>query len=181
MAGMLSNLPAFENCIMQKYGILSMLEKDSLSSSGSVADTEQFNKRLFKMICKFLYEECNAIFKEVFEDYSSDRSKEVARNNVRSLAGADHIEEVNKLSAKVYGEVEFFSFCNLLERIGIQKGEVLYDLGHGTGKAMVTFAKALLLYHLHAEHCICFRSPSSYFDTSLNLIRLLLHCYLVTN
>ena len=57
------------------------------------------------------------------------------------------------MSSKVYGEIEFHSFCNLLERVGIQKGEVLYDLGHGTGKAMVKSAispKLIIFFYCSA-------------------------------
>lgn len=41
----------------------------------------------------------------------------------------------------VYGEIEFLSFYHILEKIQPQAGEVFYDLGSGSGKAV--FAAAL--------------------------------------
>ncbi len=41
----------------------------------------------------------------------------------------------------VYGEIEFISFFFILEKIKPQAGEIFYDLGSGTGKAV--FAAAL--------------------------------------
>ena len=40
----------------------------------------------------------------------------------------------------VYGEIDFLSFCTILERAEPQGGDVFYDLGSGSGKAVFTAA-----------------------------------------
>ena len=110
------------------------LLKEYFETPATETDIYLLKKKLAKIVCALTYQECNAVFSTVFKDYTSDRSKEVARNNVRRLSGE---AEASVLSSKVYGEVEFYSFCNLLERIDIKQGETFFDLGHGTGKAMV--------------------------------------------
>ena len=133
-----SSLPSFELGIITKYSIFHEVAED-LSSQGSCnADTEHLRNLLSKRISKYSYHECDTIFSQVFKDYSSESSKRVAKINVRRLSGDYQTDETEKLSAKVYGEVEMSSFCYLLERIDIYKGDTLYDLGHGTGKAMVS-------------------------------------------
>jgi precorrin-6B methylase 2 len=60
----------------------------------------------------------------------------------------------------VYGEIEFLSFCAILQRVNPKQSDVFYDLGCGSGKAVLTaalcfkFSKAVgvellpELYHL---------------------------------
>ncbi|EQC26068.1 hypothetical protein SDRG_16087 [Saprolegnia diclina VS20] len=43
-------------------------------------------------------------------------------------------------SSLVYGEVDFFGFARLLEALAPQAGQVFYDLGHGTGRAVLAAA-----------------------------------------
>ncbi len=45
--------------------------------------------------------------------------------------------------ANIYGEITFDSFSNILKAAGPRKNEVFYDLGSGTGKAVIM---AALLY-----------------------------------
>lgn len=131
------SLPTFEQLLIQKYSILSQLMVDCVETPAAEVNTSHLKKKLAKIVGKFTYQECNSVFSTVFKDFSTDRSKEVAKNNVRRLAGAGHEDEIDTIGPKVYGEIEFYSFCNLLERIHIKRGETFYDLGHGTGKAMV--------------------------------------------
>ena len=131
------SLPTFEQRLIERNSILSSLTAEYVEAPSAELKIDQIKMKLARIVCRFTYHECNSLFSTVFKDFSSDRSKEVAKNNVRRLAGQNHDEEVGKIGSKVYGEIEFYSFCNLLERISIKKGETFYDLGHGTGKAMV--------------------------------------------
>ena len=131
-------LPSFERGIILKYSIpAALISEFSHESSSSHASKLLLKEQLARKISICEYQECGALFSSIFRDFSSERSKEIAKENVRRLSVVNTGDASEKMSSKVYGEVEFHSFCNLLERVGIQKGEVLYDLGHGTGKAMV--------------------------------------------
>ena len=133
----LSALPSFESSIDTKYSISAGLIKSFVGTTVKPDDISDFKRRLSIEIAKFIYLEANSLFSTVFKDFSSERSKDLAKKNVRRLADSNNVDEADKLNSKVYGEVELFSLCNLLERADIQKGDTLYDLGHGTGKAMV--------------------------------------------
>lgn len=135
----LSSLPSLECCIDSKYSISAGLMKAFADGIVTPDDIDNFKRRLSCEISKFVYLECNSLFSTIFKDFSSERSKDLAKKNVRRLADSSNVDEADKLNSKVYGEVELFSLCNLLERANIQKGDTLYDLGHGTGKAMVIF------------------------------------------
>ncbi|KAF0691825.1 Aste57867_17014 [Aphanomyces stellatus] len=50
-------------------------------------------------------------------------------------------------SSLLYGEVDFFGFASLLAMLAPQPDQCLYDLGHGSGRAV--FAAALLYPTLH--------------------------------
>lgn len=56
-----------------------------------------------------------------------------------------HIEE----DAFIYGEIQFLSFFGVLEKVNPQTGEVFYDLGSGTGKAVLTAA----MYYDFSKAC----------------------------
>lgn len=53
-------------------------------------------------------------------------------------------KELKRLSIKnddfVYGEIDFLSFCTILERCQPKSGEIFYDLGSGSGKAVFSAA-----------------------------------------
>ena len=144
IAKLSSALPSFERGIILKYSIpaalMSEFGDEWKQLSLSPASLLLLKEKLARKISIFEYQECGSLFSSIFRDFSSERSKEIAKENVRRLSIDNSGDMSEKMSSKVYGEIEFHSFCNLLERVGIQKGEVLYDLGHGTGKAMVKSA-----------------------------------------
>ena len=143
IAKLSSALPSFEREIILKHSIsaalMSEFSEESQNSSSAPACHLLLRGQLARKISICEYQECGLLFSSIFRDFSSERSKKIAKENVRRLSIAHSENTGEKMSSKVYGEIEFHSFCNLLERVGIQKGEVFYDLGHGTGKAMVKF------------------------------------------
>jgi trans-aconitate methyltransferase len=56
------------------------------------------------------------------------------------LSKQDRGTIINDDFSLVYGEIVFESFVELLERANPKKDEVFYDLGSGTGKAVITSA-----------------------------------------
>lgn len=155
----LSALPSFERCINTKYSISTGLTKSLTDGLLRSDEVNEFKRCLSNEISKFVYLESNSLFSIVFKDFFSERSKDLAKKNVQRLAGSNGLQEAEKLNSKVYGEVELFSLCNLLERVDIQKGDTFYDLGHGTGKAMVrlfySHRYAPMNFHHFIHACEC--------------------------
>ena len=119
----MSTLPVLEKHILQKV----LEEHPELQGPND-------SIQVARLVSSATYKECVRVFNDIFAELSSDKTKEIAKQNV---IRTDSEFAANKLSAKVYGEVEFFSFANLLERMEVKQGDKFFDLGHGTGKAMV--------------------------------------------
>jgi hypothetical protein len=138
-----SQLPVFERLILQKLllsaavGNSDSLSKDLLLITSASTNVDTSKRIIAKVVSTYAYQECYSLFSNIFKNFTSEISKELAKNNVRRLDTINDTDEAKKLGSKVYGEIEFYSFCNLLERIDIKENETFYDLGHGTGKAMV--------------------------------------------
>ena len=87
-------------------------------------------------------------WKEIFQNYSTDYVKRMASNQ----------EDSKQQSSLTYGEIDFFSFANILERAQPSRGDTFVDLGkstlilfssaigHGIGKGLV--CAAVLYGHL---------------------------------
>ena len=127
-----SRLPPLEARVLA--GLVETQDAAASLASAAAEGDEGSRAQLARLISAATYKECHSIFKAVYQDYTSDRSKEIARQNVLRQGDAAAAES---LSSKIYGEVEYYSFANLLERADIQEGETLFDLGSGTGKALV--------------------------------------------
>jgi hypothetical protein len=78
----------------------------------------------------------HAIYLDLFANISTEKAKQL----VKSSVVAD-----SKVSL-TYGDIDFFSFCCILEKLSIKIGQVFVDLGHGTGRAIAT--AALMYGHL---------------------------------
>jgi SAM-dependent methyltransferase len=77
-----------------------------------------------------IMDEANQLYNELFFDTSLEVGKTLSKN-----------ERDDKLLSQekslIYGEVEFNSFYRVLRKINPQPGLVFYDLGSGTGKAVM--------------------------------------------
>lgn len=89
-----------------------------------------------KLLITYRYQLC----KQIFQDLPAEFAKKL----VESTQAAE-----DNLSAKVYGEIEFASFFNMLQICDPKRGDTIVDLGHGSGKALVA---GLILYgHLFSR------------------------------
>jgi hypothetical protein len=71
------------------------------------------------------------IYTRLFSGISTEKAKQLVKssNIVKSNGGQN--------TSLTYGEIDFFSFACVLEKLGSKPGDVFVDLGHGTGKALV--------------------------------------------
>jgi len=88
-------------------------------------------------VASHVYKRTFAVYTALFELLATDKMKQLANEEVQqkqSIFGAI------PSPALTYGEIDFNSFADILERLDIHQGDTLVDLGSGTGKALVTAA-----------------------------------------
>lgn len=70
----------------------------------------------------------NQLCKQIYHDLPPEIAKKIAES---SATASEH------LSAKVYGEIEFAAYFNVLQQCSPCENTTIVDLGHGTGKALI--------------------------------------------
>eukprot|EP01038_Epipyxis_sp_PR26KG_P006424 gene6424-8842_t len=94
----------------------------------TITDVANLNlSDLCRSISEKSIELCSNVFRGVYLDTSTEFAKEIVKKSVANITP----------SALTYGEIEYFAFLNILQRAKPKKGESFYDLGHGTGKAII--------------------------------------------
>ena len=84
-----------------------------------------------------------------------------------------HADRISKMERKrrrilddtyIYGEIDFLSFFSILEKVRPQPGEIFYDLGSGSGRAVFTaalnydFSKAIGIEFLKGLYLVASRN-----------------------
>lgn len=105
-----------------------------------------------------------AIYSQLVSKFPLDLGKNASKAEREALG-------LNKESSLTYGEIEFFSFGEIFYTIetrygGLPSGGIFYDLGSGTGKAILAGA----LLHSFSE-CWGIEILSSLHSIALNLIQ----------
>lgn len=85
---------------------------------------------LFSLSCCFIEREIVVSYEDLF----SDTSIEVGKTLSKHERDRKHLQSQKSL---IYGEVIFDSFYDILRTIAPKSGSVFYDLGSGTGKAVL--------------------------------------------
>jgi hypothetical protein len=80
---------------------------------------------------------------------SLHRVIEIVKGTAKDAVEQMGNESSQKLSL-VYGEIDFFSFANILDRAAPKQGDTFVDLGHGTGKGIIC---AALMYGPLLKEC----------------------------
>eukprot|EP01039_Chlorochromonas_danica_P003895 gene3894-4256_t len=127
-------LPHFEESLKQKY---------LLESSPSKQDDNGDASSLMALT-RIAMEKRWSVYQNVFADLSTDQAK-LLLTQTQATANISNEEKdfsTQFASGFIYGEVNYASFLYILQHCQIRPGEVFVDLGHGTGKAIVTTALA---------------------------------------
>jgi hypothetical protein len=133
------------------------------------------------------------IFNEVFASMPVDSAKKLAKN-AEKYRDEEAVSADTILSGEVYGEIEFPSFANILQRCMVHMISseytsnnpklVFVDLGHGTGKSLIAlsllygdkFSEAHGIEYAHGlyeeslkriEHYLKSTENSSWFEKSM--------------
>mmetsp|Transcript_39165 Transcript_39165/g.67719 ORF Transcript_39165/g.67719 Transcript_39165/m.67719 type:complete len:317 (-) Transcript_39165:408-1358(-) len=140
-----SKLPAFDKAILKEL----IIEEDktifeALESYQRMKDRDAYKQAVLTAVITKTVNLTSDWWDEIFADCSTNEAKKLAKAAKARLGGGGELR-----SSLVYGEVDFPSFAALLEKARPQPGEVLVDLGHGTGRALV--AAGLLHGHTFRE------------------------------
>jgi hypothetical protein len=121
----LSRLPAFEKKLLRNFASLNDQGLQSIISVGRSEENEDDKEVLFNIV-KYLVskgsEVCSQTWSELFMNFPTDKVKGIAKEGVQSLL-------TSQTTSLVYGEIDFFSFANILERASPQSGDKFVDLG----------------------------------------------------
>lgn len=91
------------------------------------------------------------VYVDLLEECELEKAKKAAKEFVaqmRDLRRKDESKGEGNISL-TYGEIDFFSFLSILERLEPKRGDVFVDLGHGTGKAIV--CASLMYGHIFSK------------------------------
>jgi hypothetical protein len=96
-------------------------------------DVTKFQFSIAKLVVKKATALANAIWTDLFASLSTERAKIMVKSGIAKMHEAN--PDLNVASTSLtYGEVDFYSFANILEKANPKLGETFVDLGHGTGK-----------------------------------------------
>lgn len=153
--------------------LITLLAKDRIISNNNKAFLKELilrrDARLSPLVAKFetsgagenasflddLHElvaaETLALFDELFADTSLEVGKALSK-------GEREQKQLSEEKSLIYGEVEFASFYRVLRKINADPGLIFYDLGSGTGKAVMAarmtqdFSKCIGIEILQSLH-----------------------------
>jgi len=139
MDALVTALPAYERECLK-----------ALLAEGLVAGQEE---TVLAAVASLAYKRAHAAYSSLFVGLETDVMKQRAKEEVGSAPVT---------TALTYGEIDFHSWADILERLDLREGDTLVDLGSGTGKALVT---ACLLFgprlaRIHGVELLeCLHSP----------------------
>lgn len=96
-----------------------------------------------KKIVKFAIDYRYGLHRTLFMHVSTEQAKQIVKGSV--------LTNVDQLPSLTYGEIDFFSFSCILEKLEIKTGDIFVDLGHGTGRALIC---AALLFGSTLSRCV---------------------------
>ena len=104
---------------------------------------EELKRFIAKKIVKFAIDYRYGLHRTLFMHVSTEQAKQIVKGSVLS--------NVDQLPSLTYGEIDFFSFSCILEKLEIKAGDIFVDLGHGTGRALIC---AALLFGSTLNRCV---------------------------
>ena len=111
-------------------------ERACLLSSGGADSTDSTTTedQLAEQAASEFYKRVHTAYSAIFgADQSTELMKVAAKLEVDGRESA-----MPPTTSLTYGEIDFWSFADILERIEMSRGDTFVDLGSGTGRALVT-------------------------------------------
>lgn len=129
---------------------------EARSSAGS-AQKSDVDAEFLETVNSLIDDQASRLFEPLFRKFSTEMGKQISK-----LERAQLGLEANK--SLVYGEVDFSSFVEILRKVGPSTGKKFYDLGSGTGRAVMA-ARITQDYSV----CVGIESLSSLYSASLEV------------
>lgn len=123
------------NCFERETYLELLSSPDSPSSSIPIQN--QPIEKQIAILSSYCYKKLHSIFNTIYQDLSTDKMKALAKSDCSLISIETNTPPSTSLT---YGEIDFYSFADILERIQINHGDTFVDLGCGTGKALITAA-----------------------------------------
>lgn len=149
LKGLANSLPKFEaaiaSSIIDNFDSETKEIKEEIDQYNCNNDDSKLRFSFVNLISKKSLDMRHAIFEGLYFEYSIDRVKLVLKNlSAKEIESSSSSVSciANSNASLTYGEIEFFSYYDILLRANPKLGDIFTDLGHGTGKA--TIATALL-------------------------------------
>lgn len=114
----INNLPKLEN-----YYFNNLKEKNDLRLLNllNYNEIEKQKFSLIHLIIEIILNDSFEKWKYIFKDYDTDM--------VKRITSSENNNQSSSSSSLTYGEIDFFSFANILERSQPRQGEIFVDLG----------------------------------------------------
>mmetsp|Transcript_16603 Transcript_16603/g.27706 ORF Transcript_16603/g.27706 Transcript_16603/m.27706 type:complete len:323 (+) Transcript_16603:31-999(+) len=129
-------------------------------------DVTKFQFSIAKLVVKKATAVANVIWTDLFASLSTEQAKLMVKSGIAKMHEQD--PNINTESTSLtYGEVDFFSFANILEKSNPQRGETFVDLGHGTGKGLIC---ANLLYGNLLKKCYGVEIIPELYESSVTVL-----------
>eukprot|EP00616_Rhizochromulina_sp_CCMP1243_P018438 CAMPEP_0118965912 /NCGR_PEP_ID=MMETSP1173-20130426/3429_1 /TAXON_ID=1034831 /ORGANISM="Rhizochromulina marina cf, Strain CCMP1243" /LENGTH=592 /DNA_ID=CAMNT_0006914603 /DNA_START=86 /DNA_END=1864 /DNA_ORIENTATION=- len=113
-------------------------DRELVRLAATVVEDASFADLVVDRVMTSVVDAVHGDYKAIFEGVTTDHGKQLAQMGIEEL-GQQHPSS----QSLTYGEVDFFSFATILEQAQPRPGQIFVDLGHGTGRAVLS---AALLY-----------------------------------
>ena len=116
-------------------------------------DPEKFQYVVAKLVMETATSVAHGIWTTLFNYLSTEQAKLMVKQSISKIQQANSDLDSTSLT---YGEIDFFSFANILDRVRPQQGEVFADLGHGTGKGFSSSMLCVILLSIFNSACLSY-------------------------
>ena len=133
--GLSAGLPLFERaCYEALVAAAAPASNGEGAQEGTLAVVAAAPEDVLPAVASLAYKKAFGLYSGLFAGLETQLMKDRAKEEVQS-----HYATVSGPSL-TYGEIDFHSFADILERLEMREGDTLVDLGSGTGRALVTAA-----------------------------------------
>jgi len=145
------NLIPYNSSIFLKELILRRDPKVKFLLDRFESDTYSGDSLFLEKLHNLIEEESFSLYNDIFSETSLELGKSLSKDERDK-------KNLNEEKSLIYGEVDYQSFYKVLRKIHFKPGGTFYDLGSGTGKAVIAarltrdFSKCIGIEILHGLH-----------------------------
>lgn len=132
-------------------------------------DLDIFKRKALRRVVEETVNVSYSLYQTIFTNFSLDVAKSLSKQGLPSSSNEskERHEILMDTHSQTYGEIDFFSFCAIMEKARVQPGDTFLDLGHGSGRALIA---AALVYGDYLTSISGIELIPSLYDASLQVI-----------